>query len=558
MEDESALRFDFERLLHIERDLGVALSRVTSLRDALQHCLYAGLDAAGLDSGGVYVVKPDRSLKLHVHYGLSAEFVEAVGQYAPDSPSAKIALAGNPVYLEDQKMGTGLENRRIAEGLRAVLAMPIKADDKVIACMNLASRSASVLPPTVRKVLESIAAWAGMAIARIQSEDALRESQENLRQAQKLESIGRLAGGVAHDFNNLLTVITGHVSLALLRLEPDDPLYGPLTDVEKAAESAANLTRQLLAFSRKQVIEPRVLRPTSVVERATRMLKRLLSEDIELRTSLPEETGRVRIDPGQMEQVLINLAVNARDAMPQGGTLLLETQNVHFERPRIGKHSTLPEGDYVMLSVSDTGSGMSEEVRSHLFEPFFTTKEVGKGTGLGLAMVYGAIQQNEGGIEVCSELGLGTTFRLYLPIAQEDADEGKTRKRPDLPRGRERILFVEDEKLVRDLAATLLADQGYRVHSFSRGDEALAALQDLTVDLKLLVTNVVMPGMDGRMLATEVQARCPKLKVLYTSGYTENVVVQHGVVEEGIEFFAKPYSPEQLCARVRKMLDRSL
>jgi PAS domain S-box-containing protein len=693
MENKIVEKLSSRRLLRIERDLGVALSRSTTLRDALQHCLKAGLDAGQMDSGGIYLPQPEGSILLLVHHGLSAEFVDAVRRFDADSQSAQMALAGIPVYVEDQKMGVHVENMRNAEGLGAVAILPILADGEVIACMNLASHTDKKVELDIRQALESIAAWTGIAISRIQSEEALRESRKNLveserrlalaiaatsdaiweldlptgetycsarwyemlgyedqsfpmsfeawkelchpddfqptvdcfqntlsvplntschaefrmrhadghwvwllargavvsrdadgkplrlsgtntdiserkqseaehqrleeslRQAQKLESIGRLAGGVAHDFNNLLTVITGHVSLALMRLEPVDPLYGPLCDVEKAADSAANLTRQLLAFSRKQVIEPRVLGLSFVMERATRMLLRLLGEDIELKVRLSEDTGRVHIDPVQMEQVLINLAVNARDAMPDGGTLTLATKNIHFEQQHIGPHVTLPAGSYVMLSISDTGCGMSEKVKSHLFEPFFTTKEVGKGTGLGLAMVYGALQQNGGGVDVYSEPGIGTTFHLYLPIVAEDLKEAPQRRAPELPRGSETVMLVEDDQMVRDLSVQLLADQGYEVHGFSRGDEALAGLEPFASELALLVTDVVMPGMNGKDLAKLVALRCPGLRVLFTSGYTENVIVHRGVVENGIDFLAKPYTPEQLCRRVRQVLD---
>ena len=380
--------------------------------------------------------------------------------------------------------------------------------------------------------------------------------EAQLRQAQKMESVGRLAGGVAHDFNNLLTAISGNVELALLDLRPSDPLHELLVEVHRAADSAANLTRQLLAFSRKQVIDPRVVNLNGIVDELQRMLKRLMREDVDVHVKLDPALWHTRVDRGQLEQILINLAVNARDAMPNGGRLTLETGNAVLDEEYARTRSYVAPGEYVRLAVSDDGTGMGEEAKAHLFEPFFTTKEHGKGTGLGLAMVYGAVKQNRGSIEVESEPGKGATFRIYLPrvVAATDplpVPSPTTR----LSTGTETILLVEDDEKVRAVAVGLLTRQGYTVHAFSCGDEALTALPALRGRLALLITDVVLPGLNGRILAQQVRALQPEIKVLYTSGYSENVVIHHGVLDPGIEFIPKPYSIELLARRVREVLD---
>ena len=393
--------------------------------------------------------------------------------------------------------------------------------------------------------------------ARKKSDDENAKLADSLRQAQKMESIGRLAGGVAHDFNNLLTVISGNVSLAIMELQPNDPLYESMTEVVKAVESAANLTRQLLAFSRKQVIDPKVLNLNSVVELLQKLLRRLLGEDIELRATLERGLGQVRIDPGQVEQIIVNLAVNARDAMPDGGVLTLATSNIVLDETYCPKYGNAQPGEYVMLAVSDNGSGISDEVKAHLFEPFFTTKEQGKGTGLGLAMIYGAVTQHKGTIEVYSEVGCGATFKILLPRVDEQPEQLGVAPSIQLPRGTETIFLVEDDDMVRDLAVRLLKRQGYRIFAFPNGGEALMAVSDIHDHVHLLITDVVMPGVNGRVLAQNLRSLRPSIKILFTSGYPGDVIVHHGVLEKGIEFIAKPYSLEQLAKRVRDVLDKS-
>jgi PAS domain S-box-containing protein len=394
-------------------------------------------------------------------------------------------------------------------------------------------------------------------LVHAEREESQRERnrlEESLRQAQKLESVGRLAGGVAHDFNNLLTVIGGNVALVLADVPEGDPLRELLAEVTHAVESASNLTRQLLTFSRKQVIDPKVVDLNAVVTELEKMLRRLLGEDIDFQTMLDRGLGRTRVDGGQLQQILVNLAVNARDAMPDGGKLTIETANVDIDAAYCETHGEAKPGHYVLLAVSDNGTGIEPSVKEHLFEPFFTTKEHGKGTGLGLAMVYGAVRQHGGHIEVYTEPGRGTTFKVYLP--RVDAPVDTARGGPEQARrGSETIILVEDADALRTLAVRLLQRQGYRVLAFRDGAEALGGLAAIEGPVHLLLTDVVMPGMNGRVLAEQMAAVVPDIKVLFTSGYTENVVVHHGVLKRGINFLPKPYTPEVLAARVRQVLD---
>jgi PAS domain S-box-containing protein len=376
------------------------------------------------------------------------------------------------------------------------------------------------------------------------------------RQAQKMESIGRLAGGIAHDFNNLLTAIKGNLELAMMEIQPIDPRFEYLADADKAADSATSLTRQLLTFSRKQVIDPKVINLNDVLAHVQKLLARLIGEDVDLENFVEPELSSVRFDPSQVEQILINLAVNARDAMPNGGRLTLETANVDLDDEYVKDHPYVEPGPYVMLAVSDTGAGMTDAVRANLFEPFFTTKEAGRGTGLGLAMVYGAVKQNGGQIEVYSELGHGTTFKIYLPAVDEGPRINLESGTEIRPAGTEAIVLVEDEGHVRAIASRMLTRLGYTVHAFADGPSAIAAVAQLAEIPPLLVTDVVMPGMNGQVLMERLLELRPSMKVLFTSGYTANVIVHHGVLREGIEFLAKPYSLDLLAQRVREVLDK--
>ena len=392
---------------------------------------------------------------------------------------------------------------------------------------------------------------------RKRAEEEMAALQEQLRQSQKMEAIGRLAGGIAHDFNNFLTVIKGYSQLSLLELKEDSPLKGNIEEINRATDQSADLIRQLLAFSRRQVMEMRVLDLNILLQNLNKMLRRVIGEDIELVTLLAEDLGRVKTDPGQIEQVILNLAVNARDAMPSGGKLTIETANVELDGAYARRHVAVTPGRYVMLAVSDTGVGMTPEVRDRVFEPFFTTKEEGKGTGLGLSTVYGIVKQSEGNIWIYSEPGHGTTFKIYFPQVEELLEEVKEKVvGEELPRGSETVLVVEDEQEVRKLAVRVLKRQGYKVLEASQGDDALRLCEEHNRPIQLMVTDVVMPGMDGRELTNRLMLLHPEIRVLYMSGYTDNTIVHHGVLERGINYIQKPFTVGALAGKVREVLDK--
>lgn len=382
--------------------------------------------------------------------------------------------------------------------------------------------------------------------------------EAQLLQSQKMESVGKLAGGVAHDFNNLLGIITGYGELLARRI-PDDPsLRKYVGDILKAAKRAADLTHQLLAFSRKQVLQPRILDLNTAVGEMERMLRRLIGEDIDLVTLLADGLGRVMADPGQIEQVIMNLAVNARDAMPQGGRLTIETANVNLDAAYARSRPGVEPGSHVVLAVSDTGHGMPQEVLSHLFEPFFTTKEPGKGTGLGLATVHGIVKQSGGHIFVYSEPQHGTTFKIYLPRLEEAAEASKTvsaEAEADWPRGSETVLLVEDEASLRSLVRECLEGSGYAVIEARHAGHALEIAEGHAAPIDLLMTDVVMPGMSGRELARRLTVSHPSMKVLYMSGYTDDAVVLHGVLAADVAFLQKPFTGEALARKLREVLD---
>jgi len=393
---------------------------------------------------------------------------------------------------------------------------------------------------------------------RKQTEEALRVSEEQLRQSQKMEAVGKLAGGVAHDFNNLITVINGHTDLSLRRLKQDDVLYRKLETIREAGERAASLTRQLLAFSRKQILQPKVLDLNQVIVETNKMLQRLIGEDIDLLIGLTPDLGKVKADPGQIEQVLMNLSVNARDAMPKGGKLTIETANVYLDDGYASRHLSVSPGHYVMLAVSDTGCGMEAETQARIFEPFFTTKEVGKGTGLGLSTVYGIVRQSGGNIWVYSELEQGTTFKIYLPCVESPTEQFKTGiAETNAPAGTETVLLVEDEEMVRDMTREILLESGYQVLEAKHGHDALRVAEQYRGPIHLMLSDVVMPRMSGRELAEKLLPLRSEMKVLYMSGYTDDAIVHHGVLDEGMAFIEKPFTPKALALKLHEVLNAS-
>ena len=385
-----------------------------------------------------------------------------------------------------------------------------------------------------------------------------RRLEDELRQAQKMEAIGRLAGGVAHDFNNLLTAINGYADLVLERMSPLDPAYEEIREIRRAGERATALTRQLLAFGRRQVLEPQVLDLRDLVTGLEPMLRRLIGENIDLVFVTSDQPALVRADPGQLQQVVMNLAINARDAMPSGGSLAIEVQPIDFDEPFTDRHLGVDAGRFAMLAVTDTGIGMDETTQSHVFEPFFTTKPAGKGTGLGLSTVWGIVRQSGGQVWFYSEQGVGTAFKVYFPLVEGDAPAAfqPAPSRRSIG-GTETILVVEDEQSVRGVVVRVLERLGYTPLVAPDAAAAIPIAAAFHGAIDLLLTDVVMPGMGGPELARQLQAVRPGLPVLFVSGYTDDAIVQHGVLEPGVEFLQKPFTPDALARRVREVLDGS-
>ncbi|HVZ72311.1 MAG TPA: ATP-binding protein [Polyangia bacterium] len=395
---------------------------------------------------------------------------------------------------------------------------------------------------------------------RERAEEALKRSEEELRQSQKMEAIGRLAGGIAHDFNNLLSIILSYSAMMMEALPHEDPLRGDAEQIAIAGQRARDLTRQLLAFSRRQMMRPEVLDLTEVVRGLEPMLRRVLGEDIELTIALAQPTSLVKADPGQIQQILMNLVVNARDAMPDGGKLWIETADITLDPKALPSHVRAPEAPmpYVCVSVSDTGVGLDEETRAHIFEPFFTTKPKGKGTGLGLSTVLGIVQQSGGHVRVESTPGQGATFRIFLPRTSESLPPAPAAREPRPAasnKGTETILLVEDEGQLRVLARDILRGAGYQVFDAPNAAEAIKISQRHAGPIHLLVTDVVMPHIGGRELARRLAGERPRMRVLYMSGYTDDAIVHHGIVDPGIAFLPKPITPDTLLNRVRETID---
>jgi len=439
------------------------------------------------------------------------------------------------------------------------VAAPLIVEDEVIGVLSVQSDNLikDDTPAITAFAYQMAAAWRKAQLMHdLETNlEELKQTQAQLLQAQKMEAVGRLAGGIAHDFNNLLTVITGFSEIMLHRhLDDHDPLRESIEQIKKAGEQAASLTRQLLAFSRKQVLQPKVLGLNAVVTDMDKMLRRLIGEDVDLVTVLEPELGPVKADPGQIEQVIMNLAVNARDAMPQGGKLTIETASVELDEAYARRHVAVEPGPYVMLAMSDTGVGMDAETQSHIFEPFFTTKE--EGTGLGLPTVYGIVKQSGGHIWVYSESGLGTTFKIYLPRVEEAVEPLKPSAAPTRShQGWETVLVVEDDEGVRTLTREVLELDGYSVLEARHGEEALLISEQHEGPIHLMVTDVVMPGMNGRELAERLAPLHPEMKVLYISGYTDKAIVRHCVLEPGTAFLQKPFTPDALARKARLALD---
>jgi PAS domain S-box-containing protein len=483
---------------------------------------------------------------------ISQDLTFASGADVPGRVWATVEPVWMPDTLADLHPARAAAARQL--GLRAALGFPVRGTSSVTAILVCFSRSVRPPDDDLLAVMEDVSSRLGQFIEQQRAQEALHAAETHVRQLQRLEAVGRLAGGVAHDFNNLLTVILGRGAILLSRLPAGHPLRRDIELMKKTAERAAALTKQLLAFSRKQMLAPKVLDLNTVVSGITTMLQRLIGEDIELVFRAGSGLGRVKADPGQIEQVIANLVVNARDAMPDGGHLTIETANVELGEHYARQHVGVQAGSYVMLGVSDTGTGMDRETQARVFEPFFTTKEPGKGTGLGLSTVYGIVKQSGGNIWVYSEPGTGTTFKVYLPLVH-DAEDTAELAQVRSGRGTETILVVEDEDDVRALACEVLATYGYEVLQARTPAEALLIAEGHPGPVQLLLTDVVMPGMSGRMLAERLAPLRPEMKVLYMSGYTDDAIVHHGTLDAGTPFIQKPFLPDALAGSVRRVLD---
>jgi two-component system cell cycle sensor histidine kinase/response regulator CckA len=462
-------------------------------------------------------------------------------------------VIGRPVFdflVADAKEATKRNLDRRREGLagQAEVALSRKDGSEIWVLLD----STPIRDDTGR--FEGVLAMVMDLTERRQAEQALRESEAQLRQSQKMEAIGSLAGGVAHDFNNLLTVILSYAEVIASDLKATDPLLHDVQEIQKAGQRAAALTRQLLLFSRQQVAEPKVIDLNEVLLGMDKLLRRIIGEDIELSSVPPPDLGRVLADPGHIEQVIMNLVVNARDAMPKGGKLTIETANAVLDEDYVRTHLGSRAGPHVMLAVTDTGTGMDKAVQSRIFEPFFTTKEMGKGTGLGLSTVFGIVKQSNGSIWVYSEPGKGTTFKVYLPRTDAETEALKPGAPRTNVRGTETVLLVEDEDAVRRVARGILERQGYQVMEARNAGEALLICEKHAETIHLLLTDVVMPQMSGPEVAKRLMQTRPGMKVLCVSGYTDETVVRHGILEAGIAFLQKPYTPDALLRKVREVL----
>ena len=546
------------RLAELTSDVGSALTQGGGLRETLQRCVEAlvrHLDVAFAriwtldDAAGTLELQASAGMYTHIDGPHSRVPVGQlkIGVIAQERrPHLTNQIVGDP-QVHDQEWA-----RR--EGMVAFAGYPLIVQERVLGVMAMFARHQ--LSEFVPKALASVASAVAIGIERKRGEEALRQSEERLRQAQKMEAVGRLAGGIAHDFNNLLTVIVSYCDLMLEDLAAGDPKRADLGEIRKAADGAAALTRQLLAFSRQQVLEPRVMDLKATIASTEKLLVRLIGEDIRLTTSLAPDLGAVRADPGQLGQIIVNLAVNARDAMPAGGRLTIEAANVEMDEAYVRGHAPAGPGRYVMLALSDTGIGMDEQTQARIFEPFFTTKGVGKGTGLGLATVYGIVKQSGGFIWVYSEPGRGTTFKVYLPRVDEPAEAAAAPAVQAEPRrGAETVLLVEDAASVRVVTRQVLERYGYTVLEAPDGETALHLAAKHPGPIHLLLTDVVMPGLSGRQLVEQLARLRPDMKALYTSGYAANAIAHHGILESGIAYLAKPFTPETLARRVREVLD---
>jgi signal transduction histidine kinase/ActR/RegA family two-component response regulator len=548
--------------------VSLVLAESETLDEAAPRLLQAVCDTVGWEMGAIWRVdRADNVLRCdnlwHVAEVRVEEF-ETVCREITYPPGiglpGRVWANGRSAWIRDVVVDPNFPRAKAAAtvGLHGAFAFPLQGENETLGVIEFFSREIREPDRALLDMMADIGIKVGQFIVRKQAEEALRHTEAQLRHAQKMEALGQFAGGIAHDFNNLLMVIKGYSQLLLDRLATGDPHRADLQEIHKAGERATALTNKLLAFSRRQVVRPAVVDLNEVMVGIEAMLRRLIGEDVDLIVAQAPNLGRIKADPSQLEQVIVNLAVNARDAMPEGGRLKFETANWDLDAPSARLHGVEQPGRYVMLSVEDTGCGMDAQTRARAFEPFFTTKGRDKGTGLGLSTVYGIVEQSGGFIALSSEPGRGTVFKIGFPRVDETgAPVPQAPTSAAVPRGKETVLLVEDEPAIRSLLADALRQLDYHVLEAKHGIEALLLGSQHDGPIDLLLTDVAMPQMNGRNLAEQLVKVRPGLKVLYMSAYTDDAVILRGVVQSGAAFLQKPFTMEALARKIREVLDRT-
>ena len=543
------------------RHLSETLFQYTNVDDMVRQVLHTALDVIGEDAGSILIAE-EKSKQLIFRYVIGESAEQLCGTSIPwDKGIAGAVFSSGqaeiiPAVRQDPRHFSGTD-RLTGYQSRDMIVVPLKRHGGApIGVIEVLNKATGQINRDDLDILVVIASIAAAAIERTNNAEALRQKDVQLQQLQKMESLGRLAGGVAHDFNNLLTIMQGFSEMIVSSLDPSAAGRTYAKEVLKAVERASGLTRQLLAFSRKQVLEPRVVNLNELVSNLEKMLQRLIGEDVNLFTKLDPHLGLVKADPTQVEQVVMNLSVNARDAMSEGGSLTIETANVELDELYARQSADLRPGRYVLLSVNDTGTGMDQATLAKLFEPFFTTKAPGKGTGLGLSIVYGIVKQSHGHVAVTSEVGCGTTFKIYLPqVEVPDPGLVVTEMASTAVQGSETILVVDDEEQVRSLECGVLQASGYKVLPVGDGEEALRICRESSEPIHLLVTDIVMPMMNGRELARRVALLHPSMRVLFVSGYPDEAEISSERSAGKTNFLQKPFTSDTLLRRIRQSLD---
>ena len=543
------------------RQLSEALFQYTDVDDLIRQTLHAALDVIGADAGSVLLADAARKqLVFRYVVGETSSALQEMGIPWDEGIAGAVFASGKPEVIsrvqQDARHYTATDALTGYQSHDMIVVPLMRHGGNPIGVMEILNKTAGPVNRNDLDTLVVISAIAAAAIDQSKAFEALRVKDLQLQQAQKMEAVGRLAGGVAHDFNNLLTVIRGYTELIVRTVDQNPSVRAHAEEVLKAADRAKSLTSQLLTFSRKQVLNLRIVKLNEVVANVEKLLGRLIGEDIQLVTKLGPNLASVKADPAQLEQVLMNLAVNARDAMPKGGTLTIETANAELDEMFTRQHLDFHPGHYSVLSVTDTGCGMNKDTISRLFDPFFTTKKPGKGTGLGLSIVHGIVKQSQGHILVSSTPGVGTTFTIYLPRVEESAEAPSSpTPMPTAATGSETVLVVEDEAQVRALECGLLKASGYTVLAAGDGEEAMRMLGEYSGTIHLLLTDIIMPHMNGRELARQVVMSRPSTKVLYVSGYPDDTLIDAGLARSKEPFLQKPFAWDALLRTVRNVLD---